>query len=191
LDLNLESLGADTWVGNLHKWAGAPKSAAILWASPQSQSWLHPAIISYEYNQTLRREFAWLGTQDYSAWLASVNGMDHHDELGGPLFRANNRSLARCAKEFIVNQTDCLAVTNSERLDCAMSTVLLPIPSTQWQRVHKEFRSHNIEVYTFPLRDRCGMRISAYSAYNTMDDYHKLTTALKAIVSTYRGPKVV
>jgi isopenicillin-N epimerase len=45
--LDLPSIGADWYVGNLHKWAWAPRSAAILWVAPERQAALHPPVISW------------------------------------------------------------------------------------------------------------------------------------------------
>ena len=37
LDLDIGALGADWYTANLHKWAWAPRSCGILWASPERQ----------------------------------------------------------------------------------------------------------------------------------------------------------
>src|SRR3989442_1273928 len=46
LPLDLPTIGADWYVGNLHKWAFAPRSCGFLWAAPGLQENLHPTVIS-------------------------------------------------------------------------------------------------------------------------------------------------
>ena len=38
IDLHLDDLGADFYVGNFHKWAYVPRGAAILWSDPKYHS---------------------------------------------------------------------------------------------------------------------------------------------------------
>src|SRR5215467_13260044 len=47
LPLDVPALGVDWYVANLHKWAHAPRSSGFLWADPQHQASLHPAVISW------------------------------------------------------------------------------------------------------------------------------------------------
>src|SRR5690606_27938063 len=70
LDLDIPALGVDWYVGNCHKWLMAPKGAGLLWAAPERQAGLHPAVISHGYGEGLAKEFGWTGTRDPSAWLA-------------------------------------------------------------------------------------------------------------------------
>ena len=47
VDLNVESLGAAYYAGNLHKWVCAPKGAAFVWVRPDLQTKVHPLVISH------------------------------------------------------------------------------------------------------------------------------------------------
>ena len=69
--VDLEQLGADWWVGNLHKWVCAPKGAALLWTAKQHQGGMRAAITSHGHRKGYGDEFDWPGTFDPSAWLAS------------------------------------------------------------------------------------------------------------------------
>ena len=46
-DLDIEALRVAYWVGNLHKWAFAPRSAAVLWADPSAGAILRPLVTSW------------------------------------------------------------------------------------------------------------------------------------------------
>ena len=45
LPLQLDSLGADFYCGNLHKWLCAPKGAGFLYARPEVQHSLKPLVV--------------------------------------------------------------------------------------------------------------------------------------------------
>ena len=45
IPLNMEEIGADFYVGNLHKWLCAPKGAGFLYARPDAQRLLKPLVI--------------------------------------------------------------------------------------------------------------------------------------------------
>ena len=46
IPLDVPSLGVDWYVANLHKWAFVPRSSGFLWAAPERQATVHPAVIS-------------------------------------------------------------------------------------------------------------------------------------------------
>ncbi len=49
IPLRLDSLGADFYGGNLHKWLCAPKGAGFLYARPEVQPLLKPLVVSWGY----------------------------------------------------------------------------------------------------------------------------------------------
>ena len=53
--LDVPASGADFYVTNLHKWACAPKGAALLWAAPALQGQLLPLTVSHGYGLVRRR----------------------------------------------------------------------------------------------------------------------------------------
>ena len=57
LDLNLESLGADFYTGNLHKWCFAPRGAAFLWVAAKHRESIEPLVTSHLYKQDLTDQF--------------------------------------------------------------------------------------------------------------------------------------
>ena len=88
--LHLDSLGADFYTGNCHKWMMAPKGCAFLYVKPELQSIIQPLVISWgwgeECEHTLENSFVsylqYSGTNDPSAWLAiseSIQFMQEHD----------------------------------------------------------------------------------------------------------------
>lgn len=94
VDLDLETLDADYYTGNAHKWLMAPKGCAFLWARRDRQAGLHPVTISHGYGDGYLAEFDWIGTRDPSAWLAVTAALDFYARLGGAALRPRNAALA-------------------------------------------------------------------------------------------------
>ena len=55
IDLYLDDLGADFYVGNLHKWAYAPRGAAIVWTHPKFHKILEPLTTSHLFKAKMTR----------------------------------------------------------------------------------------------------------------------------------------
>ena len=78
VDLNLDALGVDFYVGNCHKWLSAPKGSGFLFARPEVQELLDPLVISwgwkaeptYRTQTPLIDHFEWGGTDDPAAYLS-------------------------------------------------------------------------------------------------------------------------
>jgi isopenicillin-N epimerase len=70
--LDLETLGADVYAGNCHKWLAAPKGVGFLWARPEQQAWIEPLVVSWgwEPGSSFPRRHTWQATRDPSAYLA-------------------------------------------------------------------------------------------------------------------------
>ncbi|WP_433258782.1 aminotransferase class V-fold PLP-dependent enzyme [Streptosporangium sp. CA-135522] len=92
LTVDLEAIGADFWVGNLHKWAFAPRPTAILHVAPHWRERVRPLIVSY--GEGFPEAVEWQGTRDYTALLAAPYGLDMLERLGLERVRAHNVALA-------------------------------------------------------------------------------------------------
>jgi isopenicillin-N epimerase len=94
LDLDVPSIGADWYVGNLHKWAHAPRSCGFLWAAPGRQEGLHPPVISWGLGKGFSAQFDWVGTRDPSPYLAAPEGIAFLREIGVERQRGRNHDVA-------------------------------------------------------------------------------------------------
>ena len=109
--LDLDSLGASWYTGNLHKWVCAPKGSAFLHTREDRRDQTYPTVISHAWNahsngssSRYRALFDWTGTDDFSSWLAipdalSVVGGLHSE--GWPGVLARNRYLALRARQLV------------------------------------------------------------------------------------------
>ena len=96
IDLDLENLGVDFYMGNMHKWLWAPKGSALLWISPACQSLLRPLVVSWgvdPIHPIAEPEWvAWVqlqATRDPSAFLAAPAGVEYQVRYHKPLLESH------------------------------------------------------------------------------------------------------
>jgi isopenicillin-N epimerase len=95
VDVDLESLGADFYAGNCHKWLCAPKGAGFLWARAEHQAELAPLVVGWsEREDAFAARHRWQGTQDPAAYLAVPAAIDFQAEHGWDEVRARCYALA-------------------------------------------------------------------------------------------------
>lgn len=186
LPLNIASLGADYYTGNLHKWVCAPKGSAFLWAAPKWQSTLRPPIVGHAHGGPWQDQFHTLGTRDYSNWLSLPAVLAFWAQQGGlEAARAHNDSLASQARTVVLSGLGASAA-GPPSMQAAMVAFLLPDsfgPATlkgAWELKDRLWSEHRVEIPITPHDDGLWMRFSA-QLYNTLDDYRALLSALQAI----------
>lgn len=188
LPLDLTELGAAYYVANFHKWACAPKGAAMLHVRADRRAPIRPLVASHGMTSARRDrsrfllEFDWTGTQDPSAWLSVPAALAFLDGLlpgGLPPLMARNRELALAGLK-LLREGLGLPAPGPESMLAAMATV--PFPA--WTRPAAElnralFERYAIECFTLDWPDpgRRVLRICA-QAYNELAEYERLVQAL-------------
>lgn len=99
--LALETLGADLWVGNFHKWICAPHGAAALWAAPRWHEHLKPTSVSFRDRLPFPQNFGRLGTDDLTPVLCVPPAINFLNSIGAESIQNYNRDLARLGAEVI------------------------------------------------------------------------------------------
>lgn len=185
LPLDIPALGVDWYVGNLHKWAYAPRSCGFLWASGDRQEPLHPPVISWGLGNGFLAEFEWVGTRDPSPYLAAPEGIAFMRELGLDAVRAYNHGLVWEAAQLLTRRwgTD---LRIDEAMVGAMATVPLPdrfgtAPEDAARLRDALLYEDRIEVQLHARRTRLWVRVSA-QIYNDMADVERLAAAVAARV---------
>ncbi|HEX2834542.1 MAG TPA: aminotransferase class V-fold PLP-dependent enzyme [Thermoanaerobaculia bacterium] len=183
LPLDLDSVGAAYYTGNLHKWVCAPKGAAFLWVRKDRRASIRPAVISHGANSPRRDrsrylvEFDWIGTFDPSPWLCVPDALRFMASLvagGWPALMRRNHQLALLGRDLLCHALHIERPAPDEMLG-AMAA--LPLGAGDAEALQNALLfDHGIEVPLMPWPSRL-LRISA-QLYNEFSDYEELAKAL-------------
>jgi isopenicillin-N epimerase len=183
LELNIPALGVDWYVGNMHKWAFAPRGCGILWASPERQQGFHPTVISWGLDQGFTQEFDLLGTKDPTASLAAPEAIGFIQDLGETAMRIHNHDLAWQAAHWLAEHLGTVFTSRRSMTGCLVS-VPLPeragsSPQEAFELQHALLYQDQIEIPILAINGGLYARISA-QVYNQMSDIERLGQALQA-----------
>lgn len=182
LPLDVTAIGADWYVGNLHKWLFSPKGCAVLHAAPQAQKALAPLVISHGWGDDLQAAFAWQGTRDPTGWLAVPAALDFVDAMGGlALIRDHNRTLAHQGATIVRDHTG-FAPGAPLGMCPALVSLVVPGPSSPERAktlVLRMLHEHRVQSFVMPIDGGVVVRVCA-QIYNAPADYERLARALEA-----------
>jgi isopenicillin-N epimerase len=182
LPLDVPLLGADFWVGNLHKWACAPAGTGALWVTPDWQSRILPLVVSHDDRDGFPASFDRVGTNDLTPWLAAPHALRLLDSLGWDRVRAHNEALVAWAQATVA---EILGVS-SDRLqrDPGLSMAIVPLPPgvADDRKEARALQDHmdtiGIEMAVPSWSDHGAIRLSA-QVYNQPADYERLALAVR------------
>jgi isopenicillin-N epimerase len=172
--LDLETLGADFYAGNCHKWLCAPKGAGFLYARPERQKLLEPLVVGWGYRESdFALHHGQEGTRDPATYLAVPAAIE--------FVRAHGRAadcralLEQGSRRLAASGFDPFAPAQPLQMACFR----LPAcdPETIERRLRDEF---HIEA---PVRNWNGQSLIRVSVapYNTGEDLAALEAALGAL----------
>lgn len=180
--LDIDSVGADFYVGNCHKWMCAPKGVGFLHARPEHHATLDALVTSWGYaagtgghsgfdaylgRTTLERRMQWQGTRDIAAWLtvpAAIDFQARHDWLA---VRERSHALARRA---LVELTQRFRLTPIAQDEDWAQMVVIPVPMADADALRRRlFDESRIEVPVTTHRGQVFVRV-AVQGYNTERD---------------------
>lgn len=182
LPVDLDGIGADFWVGNLHKWLCAPKASAVLYAAPQWRDGLRPLVASHRFDDGFQAAFDWTGTQDPSPLLAATAALAFFEQVGWPAVWEHNNDLAVRGAELVAGRIGT-AAPGGDGLTAAMRLIQLPEPLGEFDARESERGLLDDYKVVVPITYHGGwqwLRVSA-QLYNTIDDYERLASALVAL----------
>jgi isopenicillin-N epimerase len=180
---DIAALGADHWIGNLHKWAYTPRGSAILWSRPGAD--VTPSVLSWQQDDGYAASFDYPGTWDYAGWLAAGDGLAYWAALGGWDAVARLSGLADSGQRTVAG---ALGVS-LERLPAAPAPAmrLVPLPRgvltspDQVDPLYEALSRRRIEVAPVCFDGAGYLRIAA-APYNTEDDYGRLASTVRDLL---------
>jgi isopenicillin-N epimerase len=91
MDISLDTIGADFYTGNLHKWVCGPKGSAFLFARPEVQGLVEPLVVSFGWDESKPSSFEelleWTGTRDISPFLGAADAIQFLNDHDWPAVR--------------------------------------------------------------------------------------------------------
>ncbi|MFM8556739.1 MAG: aminotransferase class V-fold PLP-dependent enzyme [Betaproteobacteria bacterium] len=193
IPLSLDSIGADFYVGNCHKWLCAPKGSGFLHAAGDQQDRLDASVISWGYaehsgghsgfdaylgNTPFERKMQWQGTRDLSAWLAVPDAIEFLKRHRWAEVRRRCHQLASQALLEISGHHGLSPIACDE--DWAQM-VAIPVPAAAPELLRQRlFNEHRIEVPVTTHAHAVFVRLSV-QGYNTEEDVYTLVQALCAL----------
>lgn len=192
LPVDVAAIGADFWVGNLHKWAFAPRGTAVLAVAPGWRRRIEPLAVSWEQDAGFPLAVEYQGTLDHSPWLAAPTGLHTLRTLGLPAVRAHNAALAAYGQRVVGEALGIEPADRPQPGDPAASMRVLPLPSGLASTVAeaRALRQHiadklATEVAVNAWGGRGWLRLSA-QVYNRGQDYDGLAERLPALLAALR-----
>jgi len=181
IDLDVPSLGADVYAGNLHKWVCAPRGSAFVWATPEAQRWIRGPVISWDWSwsgaEAFQGRFGWSGTFDPTALLSVPEAFRFQRRHSWPQVRRRCHRLALATIEAL--EAEVGAVPLAAPLLRSPQMMAFSIPGADPERVQSYlWQRHRIEIPGETFHDLALFRVSV-QAYTREEDCQRLVDALR------------
>ncbi|MEV4659647.1 aminotransferase class V-fold PLP-dependent enzyme [Micromonospora sp. NPDC049301] len=183
------SIGADFWVGNLHKWGYAPRGTALLAVAPPWRDRIEPLVVSWEQDAGFPARIEWQATLDYTSWLAAPAGLFTLRSLGVDRVREHNAALAAYGQRVV---GDALGVPPAQLPDPGGPTValrIIPLPAGTATTIDAARALQTrigerlgAEVAVMSWNARGWLRLTG-QVYNAAEEYERLAVRLPALLA--------
>ncbi len=179
--VDIPAIGADWYAANLHKWAYAPRSCGILWATPERQPALRHPVVSWGSGLGFQAEFEYQATSDPTSYLAAPEGIALLREWGFDPMLSYMHGLSREAARLLTDRWGTTVEADDDMIG-AMVTVPLPAAAGATADDAAHLRTallveDRIEVQLHAWRGRLWTRVSA-QVYNDRADITRLADAV-------------
>jgi isopenicillin-N epimerase len=181
IPLDLSVLRPDWYVSNAHKWLFAPRGSAFLYADDAVAVHTRPTVTSHHLALGFPRSFDFIGTRDYTAWLALPAAISFYQHLDPDALRTYTTELIAAGSEQLlalgaqpVGPFDMSAMMRSFILPQrrpAQANDAHELTQTLWDEEH-------IQIMSVVAFDSLVLRISA-QAYVEAADFAHVRSALE------------
>ncbi|XP_063422561.1 uncharacterized protein LOC134707021 isoform X2 [Mytilus trossulus] len=192
--LDIESLNADFYTGNLYKWLYTPRGCAILHVKRIHHDLIFPVVTSLGYQTSLTDSFINQGTRDDSAYSVIPEAIHFHRKIGGfdKLHEYAESILSKVVSMLTSSwKTDVLAMPEDMKAPC-ISVVRLPelpgytLPQDEHflrRLFHQRCKEYKV-VSSFVIINSVFYCRLCVNVYNTLEDYCRLDKAILDLVNT-------
>ncbi len=191
LQLDMQDLNVDYYVGACHKWMMAPKGSAFLYIKKELQKNIDPLVISWGYEALFPSNVQFLdyhqfnGTRDFSAFLCIPNSIEFMRQYNWPIVAAKCRNLVRDnANKYleILEASPTAPIDNEFILQMFSAEIKTDEPEKLYRHIYENY---NIEIPVMRHDDKVYLRFSI----NGFNDQRDLDTLFEAIVDIKKTNK--
>ena len=187
IDLKINELAVDFYVGACHKWMMAPKGSSFLYAHKSVQHLCDPLVVSWGYKALKPSHSSFLdynqmiGTRDFSAFLAVTMCIifmqdNNWKEVSK---KCHEMVLANAGTFYKLLGTNPISPLTNEWIGQMIS---IPINTKEPEILQRKlFKEYNIEIPIMRQANDVYMRYSI-NAFNSMEDLEALYNALADII---------
>lgn len=206
IPVDIRELDPAFYVGSLHKWVGTPRGASFIYVRPDLQDGFRTVALSSRAKKIRHdrplflRDFDYMGTDDYSAFLVVPDAIDAGARLvpGGwhGLMAANHRKILE-ARDAVCTRAGLQPSCPDDMTGAMVSLVIPEAPAMLPPRVTSYddplqdilLARHGIQVPIWRLWENPGLRVIRLSAqlYNTPAQYAYCGHALADELARERG----
>jgi isopenicillin-N epimerase len=185
LPLHLDAIGADVYVGNLHKWVCSPRGSAFVCARAKIQVLRGPVVSwgwSWDGDDAFQGRYGWPGTVDPTSFLAVPAALEfrraHEWEAVVASCRERLERTISALEARIRGVPTAALVLRAPQLAAVFIDLGGREPVDVQRQLWEQFR---IEVPLDRVGDRSVVRVSV-QAYTTDEDCEALIAALETIL---------
>lgn len=189
INLSIDNIGADFYVGNCHKWLCAPKGTAFLHARSAQQDRLDAPVTSWGYasgvdahagfdaylgRSPFERHLQWQGTRDISAWLAVPDAIEFQRRHDWTKVRQRCHELAAEALRTLTQRFKLEPIAQEDNW---AQMVAIPVPAQDPETLRSRlYEQSAIEIPVTMHAGQVFVRLSV-QGYNTPEDIGRLLDA--------------
>jgi isopenicillin-N epimerase len=190
IPLDMQAIDADFYTGNCHKWMCSPKGAGFLYVQRPHQASIEPLVVSWGWSakpqdslgSAFLNNYAWHGTQDFSAYLSVPAAIEFQHKYNWAKVREECHELLKGGLEQLQDLTGLEPAYASDTLYQQLAISPLPTISDVTAFKNKLYDDYLVEIPLTDYKDQQFVRISV-QGYNTEEDVGRLVAALKEMLS--------